>query len=396
VSWIDRTTRRPAIRRPRLPGLVVCFVAVVLSGCAPSTPKDPATGSSSASPVTAVTDGSATPRPGITPSQTASNPTGTSAGTSTAAPLPPGTVLPFRSVDPGSATDIRIGLVAPTGSDAFGRDVTESIITQVRAAGAELIRCDPGHDAALALDCARRMATQQVDGWIVLQPGDLGDALCEAGPAEVPLIVISGAPLRCQTASVGADDRRAGFLAGQALGRRSRFPDGCRYDTVVIVTDSASEPMNSGRVEGVRAGLATECPAAGTDEVLLDAGTQDLAYSSFRSALTGLPADADILVAAANDGAALGVVAAIPDSRRDQVTVAAVGADQRARCEMMNYALWIGDAALFPDRYGEVVVPALLDALRSRPIPARIFVQSAFVTARNLGSHYDVSECPVR
>lgn len=400
MSWIDHTagprgTRRHLVRRGVI---VVCFGAVTLSGCVPAGSGDPVVptpGSSGSAPESPTPSG--TSPSGTTPSDSAvpSSP-GTSlsdGGTDTPA-LPPGTVVPFRTVAPDSASGIRIGLVAPAGSDAFGKAVTASIITQVAAAGAELIRCDPGDDAALALDCARRMATQRVDGWIVVQPSDLGSPLCDVGPQDVPLIVISGAPLDCQTASVGADDRRAGFVAGQALGRSARSNTACRHDAFVIVTNSAAEPVSAGRAEGIREGFTAVCPDGVTGEVLLDAGTQDLAYDSFRAALTALPTDAEVLAAAVNDGAALGLVAAVPDTRSEHVTVAAIGADQRARCEIISDRHWIGDAALFPDRYGEVAVPALLDAIGGESIPGRMYIESAFVSATDIGTLYDVTDCP--
>ena len=95
--------------------------------------------------------------------------------------------------------------------------VTESVAAQLQTAGAELITCDPGADTTPGPTATRRSATQQVDGWIVVQPGDLGDALCDAGPVDVPLIAIA-APLSCQTSEVGADNRRAGFLARVGMG----------------------------------------------------------------------------------------------------------------------------------------------------------------------------------
>lgn len=398
MSWIESTaglrgTRRRPVGRWTV---AVCFGAVALSGCVPAGSDDPGVptagpaGSMMPSVAPTSATGPSTTGPSTATPMTSGTPT---SGTSTVPP-PPGTVVPFRTVAPDSAAGRRIGLVAPTGSDAFGNEVTASIVTQVTAAGAELIRCDPGDDAALALDCARRMATQQVDGWIVMQPGDLGTALCDAGPQEVPLIVIAGAPLDCQTASVGADDRQAGFLVGRALGDSARSHTGCRHDAFVIVTNGAAETVSTDRVEGIREGFTAVCPDGPTGEVLLDAGTQDLAYDSFSTALTGLPADAEILAAAVNDGAALGVAAAVPDSRREYVTVAAIGADQRARCEIIADRFWIGDAALFPDRYGEVVVPAMLDALGGRSVPARMFIESSFVTATDIADLYDDADCP--
>ena len=107
-----------------------------------------------------------------------------------------------------------------------------------------------------------------------------------------------------------------------------------------------------------------------------------------------MPEDADILVAAVDDAAALGAAAAIPAARAAHITMAAIGADQRARCEILANPPWIGDAALFPDRYGEVAVPALLDALQGQEIPANMYIDTIFVTAETLATHYDISDCP--
>ena len=299
---------------------MVWFVGVLLAGCS--------AGSGSARTTPATTMGAADT---VTATDLPTSP----ASSSTAAPVSPtpttGTVVPFRTVAPGSATGKRFGLVSPAGSDPFGKAVTDSVVAQVDGAGAELIRCDPGADEALVLDCARRMTTQQVDGWIVVQPGDLGEALCAAGPSDVPLIVVAAAPVSCETAAVGADDRRAGFLVGTALGEIARTRSHCAPDAFLIATNSEADTISTLRVEGIRAGYADICPGSITKGLVMDAVTQDRAYQAFTTALTALPNDAEILVAAVNDGAALGVAAAIPDARTTHVSLAGIGADQRAQ-----------------------------------------------------------------
>ncbi len=302
-------------------------------------------------------------------------------------------MVPFRTVEPGSAVGQRIGLIASTGTDTFSREVTDSIVTQVKAAGAELISCDPVGNATLVLDCARRLATQQVDGWITVQPGDVGEALCAAGPQDVPLIAIAAAPVSCETAEVGADDRRAGFLVGMALGQNSQLRSACADDTLVIVADGATHTHDSQRTAGIRAGFTAECPGPLSNEVLLDASTQDGAYLAFTNALSGVPDDVTVLVAAIDDSSALGAVAAIPSARAGSITVAAIGADPRARCEILANPHWVGDAALFPDRYGEIAVPALLDALQGQEIPRNMYIETTFVTAASLANYYDISDC---
>ena len=395
VSRTDRYARpasssfdaRPYLARRRWGWLTVTVVtAALLSGCSSRSAEQT---SQTGQPVSSTT-------------RTATSTT-TSAAVTTAAAAPTGTVTsarptgivgPFRTAVPDSAVGKRVGLIAPTGSDAFVKAVTDSVAGQVKAAGAELVSCDPADDPALVLDCARRMTTEHVDGWIAVQAGDLGQALCDAGPPKVPLITIAATPGTCQTGSVGADDEQAGFLVGQALGRAPRNRTNCEHSALLIVANSASGSVSTERVAGIRRGFTTECPQQITPQQLLDAGTQDRAYDTFSVALAALPADTDVLVAAVNDGAALGVVAAVPAARSAHVVVAAIGADQRARCEILANPVWIGDAALFPDRYGDVAVPALLDAMKGQVGAANMYVPSTFVTSATVGDFYDVSDCP--
>ncbi len=253
-------TRSPVRRRDRRDTWAAPAVAAVivgsLSGCSAGTPRPPGGPPQSTA--------STTPSP---PSLSdASSAAGSTPSISTP---PPGTVVPFRTVAPDSAVGKRIGLVAPTGSDPFAKAVTDSVIAQVTAAGAKLIRCDPGDDATLVLDCARRMATEHVDGWIVRHPGNLGEALCDVGPTDVPLIAIAAAPVSCQTAGVGADDQQAGFLGGAELGQTSRIRSACAHDAFVIVTNSAADVVSADRIKGIRAGFTTQCPEPMTDEQLL-------------------------------------------------------------------------------------------------------------------------------
>ncbi len=392
VSLIHRHVRtRPPVRGRRwvIPGrtlstcvAVAAMVGSVLSGCTG------ATGDQGQTPH--ITGAS-------TPAVPSSVPTSSSmAGMTATSGRPAGTVVPFRTVTPDSGVGKRIGLVAPTGSDPFGKAVTDSVAAQVKAAGAELVGCDPGDDPALVLDCARRLATEHVDGWITVQSGDLGQALCDAGPQGVPLITIAAVPVRCQSGGVGADDEQAGFLVGRALGRVPRNRSACERSALVILGNTAAGTVSAERIAGIRSGFAAQCPFLTTAPQILDAGTQDRAYNAFTAVLTSIAGDAVVLVAAVNDAAALGVVAAIPTSRSAHVVVAAIGADQRARCEMLADPAWIGDAALFPERYGEVAVPALLDAMAGRKVPPSMYVRSTFVSSATLGDFYDVSECPTQ
>src|SRR6185312_15034866 len=202
---------------------------------------------------------------------------------------------------------------------------------------------------------------------------NLGNALCAAGPKDVPLITVGAAPLACETAWVGADDRRAGNLVGAVLGRHARGRS-CTNVRLVIVANSAADPVGSARVEGIEDGVAAACPDLVDQAIRLDAATQDRAYADFTTALSTIGADEEV--------------------RAGTVAVAGIGGDQLARCAIRAHIGWVGDAALFPDRYGEVVVPALVDALNGTPIPAAMYVETRFLTPASVDRYYDDAECP--
>ena len=109
-----------------------------------------------------------------------------------------------------------------------------------------------------------------------MQPGDLGEALCEAGPPNVPLIVIAAAPVSCQqrlsAPTIGGPDT----WSGAALGRISRARSHCAPDAFLIVTDSEVEysQYRTGRRDSGRLRQrVSRFDHRGRS--LLDAGTQD-------------------------------------------------------------------------------------------------------------------------
>lgn len=320
----------------------------------------------------------------------------TPTGSSTAAPstTPPTTTPPTTTGPSTSGTDepdeLRIGLVAPGTGGTFGQEAAASITTELEAADAVVVSCDPGEDHAQLLTCVRRMAAQQVDGWVLLPETELGELECGSGLPDVPLITI-GAPTGCEVAVVGPDDTEAGRSVGQELAARAGAGAGCT-DSVLIVVGNAAAPRSAARAEGIATGYTTGCRSA--EPVLIDAAGQEQAYVALETALAAIEPDTAVLIGAVEDSLALGALAAVPDARSEQVQVAAIGADLRARCTLRQDPRWIGDAAFFADRYGAVVAPALLDAIDGRTIPAELSIGSQFVDVDSIDSYYPELECP--
>lgn len=312
----------------------------------------------------------------------------------TAAAVPEsGEFVDFREAEPGSGEGIKIGLIALDDSVPFSKLVSDSVKEQAERAGAELVFCDSKLDAAEALECARTFATQGVQGYLNFQPvADAAQSICATGP-DVPVIAIDIAQGDCQTAFMGANNSRAGFVAGEGLGLYLQENFDCAYDAYISLEDLGVGEVNDQRMNGIREGLTSVCGEI-TNERVLDAGRQDLALTRFGDTLTALPDAETIVVVGINDDSVLGALAAARTAgRADQLYLAGMGADPTAHCEIAGNPNWAGDSAFFPERYGEIGVPYLLDAINGTEVPEFLLVDHVFVNSENVADFYDVSGC---
>lgn len=297
----------------------------------------------------------------------------------------------FREAEPGSGEGLTIGLIALDDSIPFSKLVSDSVRAQVEASGATFQFCDSKLDAATALECARTFATQNVDGYLNFQPvSDAAQSICDAGP-DVPVIAIDIEQGDCQVAFAGANNHRAGVVAGTGLGEYMQENFDCQYDAYVSLEDLGVGEVNDLRMGGIREGFTSVCGEL-TNERVLDAGRQDLALTKFADTLTALPGAERIIVVGINDDSVLGALASARTAgRADQLFMSGMGADPSAHCEIKTNPNWVGDAAFFPERYGEVTVAYLIDAIKGEQIPSSLFVNHIFINADNVDEHYDVS-----
>lgn len=299
----------------------------------------------------------------------------------------------FRQAEPGSGDGLTIGLIALNDSIPFSKLVSDSVREQVEASGAKFQFCDSKLDAANALECVRTFKTQQVDGYLNFQPvSDAAQSICDAGP-DVPVIALDIEQGDCQVAFAGANNHRAGVVAGTGLGEYMKERFDCQYDAYVSLEDLGVGEVNDLRMGGIREGFTSVCGDL-INERVLDAGRQDLALTKFADTLTALPAAERIVVVGINDDSVLGALASARTAgRADQLYMSGMGADPSAHCEIATNPNWVGDAAFFPERYGEVSVPYLIDAIKGKEIPSSLFVNHAFINADNIAEQYDVGSC---
>lgn len=307
-----------------------------------------------------------------------------------------GEFVEFRGAEPGSGEGLKLGLIALDDSIPFGKLVSDGFKEQAALAGAELVFCDSKLDAATALQCVQNFAAQGVQGYMNFQPvSDAGQEICDAGPQGVPVIAIDIAQGDCQTAFMGANNARAGKVGGEGLGRWIAENWNCEIDAWVSLEDFGVGSVNEARMGGQREGFESVCGPIDESKVRqLDAGRQDVALSAFSDTLTALPNAERIAVVAINDdGISAALAAARTAGREGQVAVSGMGVDPISHCEIAAGGQWAGSTAFFPERYGEIGIPFLIDAVKGEAIPKELLVDHLYITKDNIGQFYDISKC---
>lgn len=362
--------RREAIRY----SASLLAVAIVVSACAGAASPSP-TEEGSPSPVSE----EPSPSPSVAPS----------AG--------PGEESPYDGAVPGSGVGRKIGYISLGESIPFVKLVSDSIKEQGRIAGAEIVFCDSQIDAAKALECARNLKVQGVEGVLNFQAfADSAPEIC-AAYGGLPTIAIDIEQKPCQVVFMGANNRRAGEIAGLAVGEALKAENGCQYNAALTLESPQVGEVNEARTGGMIAGFESVCGTIPLDKLrrLGVGGTTDAAVTQVSDAMSAIPSGGVIVVLSLNDDMALGALAAARTAgRQGELRIGAQGADPSAWKEIACNPSWVADAAYFPERYGRILVPAMIDILDGKTVPEFLYTPHQAITRDNVRVTYpDTPAC---
>jgi len=309
----------------------------------------------------------------------------------------PPAAAPYDGAEPGSGEGLKIGYISLSESIPFVALVSGSIREQAELAGAEIVFCDSELDAGKALACAQQMSVQEVDGILNFQAfAESAPEICAAGP-DVPVIAIDIVQEPCQVAFMGANNRRAGEIAGEALGEFIQAQFDCQYDMALTLESPQVGEVNEARIGGFIDGFASVCgevPEANLQRLGVG-GTTDAAVTQVGDALSAIEPGSTVVVMSLNDDMLLGAFAAARTAGREaDMFGAAQGADPSSWQEIACNPNWVADSAYFPERYGRILVPAIIDAINGEQVPEMLFTPHEAITADNIRDVYpDTPEC---
>jgi ribose transport system substrate-binding protein len=300
----------------------------------------------------------------------------------------------FQVPAAGSGTGIKIGYISLGDQVPFAKLASDDIKAEAKVAGAKLVFCDSQLDAAKALDCAKNFKTQGVDVIINFQVDEKSSPrICAAGPA-VPTIAIDINQKPCQVAFVGANNLRAGEIAGTAMGDYFKTNSNCEYDSVVSMQQPAAGVVNTQRSGGALTAFEKVCGKPKNLKIIDGGGTIEGGQKKFADVLTSLPGKHKIIVMSLNDDMALGALAAAKSQGRSKdLYLTGQGADPTSHCQILDNPQWVGDAAYFPEKYGQIAVPAAIEAAKGQTPNAKLYVPHILINKDNIKQYYQPTGC---
>jgi ribose transport system substrate-binding protein len=306
-----------------------------------------------------------------------------------------------KSVESASAQDAcatkkdnyKIGFANLTTGVDFITAVQSGMESAAKEAGnIELVIANNNLDGATALNNAENFVAQGVDGVVEFQTDEkFGNVIMNLFQNQEPPIPVIAIDIPMPGATFfGADNYKAGRMAGEAGGDYAVANWGGKVDYILDLELPQSGPIPAarmqGQVEGIQAKLTTPVP---DDHIIhLDSkNTQDEAFKVVSDALSKIPADANIIAVEINDDTAQGTAAALEKAGRTPANsiVVGQGAVESGLTEMLKpNSLYLGATAYFPELYGSKIIPAMINLLECKAVPPAIYVDHVFVTKDNM------------
>ena len=313
-----------------------------------------------------------------------------SAATAAPASETPASQAPASEAPASAAAEkFKIGYISLGDSVPFVKLVSDGIREEAEKAGQELLFCDSEIDEAKALSCAQTLKVQGAQGVLNFQVFQAASPNICTAYGGVPTIAIDIIQPPCQIAFMGADNRKAGRLAGAEMGKYAKATWDCDYTAYVSLESVAAGAANTDRMGGFRDGFKESCPIPADKERIIDgADRTDPGLEKVTNLLGALQGDRIVVVAINEDGILGAIGAANTLGRSKDLYYAGQGADPSAWKEIACNPNYIATVAYFPERYGTLLIPNMVKALQGETIPTEIFTEHQVINKDNIRTVY--------
>ena len=288
---------------------------------------------------------------------------------------------------------VQIGYCAPLAGSPFRVDVAASLRDAAALSNVDLLVVDNNEqDAEASLRSAQLLVDAHVDLVIMFQPVEwIGHTMADLFlHAAIPFVTVE-IPLHGGV-YFGANNYRAGRLAGQTLGRFADKTWKGRFDGVVLVESSLASTNVPARLAGVLVGLGETLGTVDETRVThLDGRSHlDDSREAMSAFLTRSRKGQKLLIACFNDPAAIGTLRAVRAAGREKdVVIVGQNATQESREEIRNpRSRFVASIAYFPERYGDKLLRLATSMLNREPVPPAVYIEHLVIDSRNVEKFY--------
>jgi ribose transport system substrate-binding protein len=286
---------------------------------------------------------------------------------------------------------IKIGYINLSDQLPFVVLVRKSIERAAKKYGVTLVQCDSNLDAQKAINCAAQLKSQGVQGIANFQlDSKAAPRVCAAGP-KVPTVAIDIHQPPCEKVFFGANNRKAGLIVGTALGKYAKSTWNCQFDGLLSLNAPTAGQVVIDRENGMLDGVKSQCPNAKVVKVTTNA-TTDGSIQPFTDTLSRLPSAHKLLVVSTNDDQSIGAIKAAQSAGRlADIYIGGQGADPTSwpyLCGKTPFKNWVADTAYFPDKYGDRVVPVLINLIKGKKEPRSVYTSHVVITPANISKIY--------
>ena len=274
-----------------------------------------------------------------------------------------------------------------------GEEIRSSFVLGARGLLIDLVLYDNARERAKAVANAENAVQRKVDLYIQYCDDQTAndEVARRLAAARIPVLAVSfpvgNAPL------YSADNREAGRLAGDALGRfaLTTWPGRLLAAAILGAVNDPAKAVQA-RLAGITEGLHRHLPDV--VPVQLDSGGNFLDAQAQLRRFFAKESGAQVLVATLDDATALAAkLAAETAGRVPDTVIVSQGCDTSVHGGASSNkvihpnnrnSIVLGSVAYFFDRYGSEILPLALKMLHGEPVPPRSFTGHVLITAKNV------------
>lgn len=279
------------------------------------------------------------------------------------------------------AKGLKIGFSQVTLQSPFYVQLRDGAIAAAKAGGDELIFLDANGDVNKQNNDIQDLITQKVDV-LIINPANadaVEPSLEAAEQAHIPVVTVDRSVKDKFTAHVGRDNKKMGFIVGQAVENALKAAGKSKAKIIEIQGDAGGAVMMDRR-DGFHDAMKD------SGNVIVEGPYAEYIRANAVTAMQDLlQANPDVnVVYAHNDDMALGALQVLKEAGRNDVMVAGVDGLSEALDAMAN-GNYVATALNDPQYLGDVTIQVARAIKDGKTVPSFVDAGTALVTKANVG-----------